>query len=210
MGIRVWHYKERKGGVKALELSRSFLHREIALDRTASRVIGLCCFTILTALGAYVRIPLPFTPVPITLQTFFVLLSGAVLGKKWGALSQLSYLLLGIMGLPVFTGTGAGLSYLFGPTGGYLLGFVAASWIVGSALERRSANNTSRITLAILSGSLAGIYLFGISGLRLFLQCNFSKAVALGFLPFIPGDIIKIISAVFIYGKIQKRCLELF
>ena len=92
------------------------LKKEVILDKTLCRVMGVLTFVILTSLGAFVRIPLPFSPVPITLQTFFVLLSGALLGSNLGTISQLSYLLLGASGLPVFTGAGSGLFYLLGPT----------------------------------------------------------------------------------------------
>lgn len=196
--------------MQVLRLSRDILGKEIIIARTVSRVIGVICFIILTTLGAYVRIPLPFTPVPITLQTFFVLLSGAVLGKKLGAASQAGYLILGMLGLPVFAGAGAGVAYFFGPTGGYIVGFVAASWIVGEMLKRQTQSNIIQVAFALIVGSLAGIYLFGLLGLSLFLQCNLSQALALGFLPFIPGDIIKIISAMFIFCKIERRCKEIF
>lgn len=195
--------------MRALELSRDILQREIVIDRTASRVFGLSCFIILTSLGAYVRIPLPFTPVPITLQTFFVLLSGAVLGKRWGAASQAGYFLLGALGLPIFAGAGSGMIYLLGPTGGYIIGFIVASWIVGRMVQQ-SPNSAIRLALAMVAGSLAGIYFFGVLGLSLFLKCNLFRALTLGFLPFVPGDIIKIIAASFIFGKIKKRCREVF
>jgi len=195
--------------MKAIELSRDILQREIVVEGTATRAIGLFCFIILTALGAYVRIPLPFTPVPITLQTFFVLLSGAVLGRKWGMASQAGYLVLGTIGLPLFTGAGAGTAYLFGPTGGYIIGFVAASWIAGRMLQQPS-KGIIRVALAMAVASSAGIYFFGVLGLSLFLKCRLSQALALGFLPFVPGDIIKIISASFIFYKIEKRCRDIF
>ena len=87
-----------------------------------------------TAAGAYLIIPLP--PVPITLQTLFVWgLAGALLGARLGALSQLVYLLIGIIGLPVFAGGKAGLGVLFGPTGGYLIGFVAGAWVIGTLVN---------------------------------------------------------------------------
>ena len=156
--------------MKTFELTRDILSKEIVIDRTATRAIGLFCFIILTALGAYVRIPLPFTPVPITLQTFFVLLSGAVLGRKWGSASQMGYLLLGIVGLPVFAGAGAGFAYLFGPTGGYIIGFIVASWLVGRIIHQKTQGDASRIVLAMFIGSFAGIYFFGLLGLILFLK----------------------------------------
>ena len=196
--------------MKALQISYGLLSKEIIIGRTSSRLIGLSCFIILTALGAYVRIPLPFTPVPVTLQTFFVLLSGAVLGRKWAAASQAGYLFLGALGLPIFTGAGSGIAFLFGPTGGYLIGFVLSGWIVGGMTQGENHQTTIRTILAMIIGSLAGIYLFGLVGLSLFLRCNLSQALALGFFPFILGDAIKIICAAFIFSKIKKRCGEVF
>ena len=196
--------------MKALELSRDILQKEIVLERTVSRTIALFCFIILAALGAHIRMPLPFTPVPVTLQTFFVLLSGAVLGKKWGAASQMSYLFLGALGMPIFSAGKAGAAWLFGPTGGYIIGFVVTSWLAGKMIQERGGSNMTRIVFAMVIASLAGIYLFGLLGLSLFLRCNLARAMALGFLPFLPGDTIKIIAAAFIYSKIQKRCGEIF
>ncbi len=92
------------------------------------KVIQCGLFTAFIAVGAYIRIPLPH--VPITLQTLFVLLSGLLLDKGYGAVPSLCYLLLGLMGLPIFTG-GGGVAYLAHPTFGYLLGFVAAGWLMG-------------------------------------------------------------------------------
>lgn len=196
--------------MKVLELSRGILRREIILDRTAAKIFALFSFIVLTALGAFVRIPLPFTPVPITLQTFFVLLSGAVLGRNWAAASQIGYLFLGVLGLPVFTGANAGITYLLGPTGGYLIGFIATSWLVGRFIHQGKQLNTIRLMFVMLIGSLAGIYLLGIFGLKIFLKCSLSDALALGLWPFIPGDIVKIIVASFIFRKIEYRCREVF
>jgi biotin transport system substrate-specific component len=96
-------------------------------------MIYAAMFGAATAMGAYIMIPLP--PVPITLQTLFVVLAGALLGGRLGALSQVVYLLLGIIGLPVFHGGKGGLGILLGPTGGYLVGFIAAAYVVGKLIE---------------------------------------------------------------------------
>lgn len=195
--------------MKALSLSQKILTREMVITPATAKVFGCLSFIIFTTLGAYVRIPLPFTPVPITLQTFFVLLSGAVLGRNWGAASQAGYLLLGLSGLPIFAGAGYGVAYLFGPTGGYLIGFIVSSWIMGRMLKRRTSRRLKQIALVMALASILGIYLFGLLGLVLFLHYNLSQAFILGFLPFIPGDIIKIISASLIFSKIEKRCQEI-
>src|SRR5262245_17113843 len=94
----------------------------------AMRAVGLIfAFNLLLALSAQVRIPLFFTPVPITAQTFVVLLTGALLGPRLGAAAMAAYLLEGAMGLPVFQGGNSGVAYMFGPTGGYLIGFIASA-----------------------------------------------------------------------------------
>jgi biotin transport system substrate-specific component len=83
------------------------------------RMVFAALFASLTAVGAYMKIPLPLTPVPVTMQVFFVLLAGCMLGSRWGTISMIVYLLLGIVGFPVFAGGASGLGVLFGPTGGY-------------------------------------------------------------------------------------------
>ena len=98
----------------------------------ATRAAGILAFALLTALGAFVRIPLPFTPVPVTLQTFFVLAAGIYLGSRDAALSQLGYLAIGAVGLPVFAGGGAGFGHFLGVTGGYLIAFPIAAAMVGA------------------------------------------------------------------------------
>ena len=94
-------------------------------------------FAALTAAVAWFKIPLPFTPVPITLQTLVVLLSGAMLGAYYGALSMIIYLSLGVIGLPVFAGGSSGIGVLFGPTGGYLFSYPIAAFVIGKMLENK-------------------------------------------------------------------------
>ncbi|MBI4972331.1 MAG: biotin transporter BioY, partial [Candidatus Omnitrophica bacterium] len=125
----------------------TLLKKEIIYNRVVCRFIGVAVLVILTSLGAFVRIPLPFTPVPITLQTFFVLLSGAFLGSNLGAVTQLSYILLGVSGLPIFTAAGSGPLYLFGPTAGYLWGFVLASLFIGKFIKYSRDNFFLTLTL---------------------------------------------------------------
>ncbi len=97
-------------------------------------------FAALTGAVAWFRIPLPFTPVPITLQTLMVLISGAMLGPYYGALSMIIYLMLGAIGLPVFAGGSSGVAALLGPTGGYLLSYPVAAFVVGFMLQKKKLN----------------------------------------------------------------------
>lgn len=145
--------------------------------------------SLLIALCAQVAIHTPFSPVPITGQTFAVLLVGALLGSKRGGLCVLAYLAEGMAGLPVFAGGGSGPSWLLGPTGGYLLGFVAAAWVVGWLCEHVGDGSITGIAVTMLAGS-ATIYVFGVSWLTLFVGAE--KALEMGLLPFLPGDLIKI------------------
>ena len=159
------------------------------LLRDAFLIVG---FSLLTALCARVVIPLPFTPVPITAQTFAVLLTGAALGAQRGAAAIGLYVLEGLLGLPVFAGGATGLSRLLGPTGGYLLGFIAAAYLTGTLAER-GWDRTVRFAAAAMAAGNLVVYLFGVPWLALFL--GWPKAVTGGFLPFIPGDLVKLAAA---------------
>ena len=123
-----------------------------------------------------------------------MLLSGAVLGKRFGGLSQFLYFLLGGIGLPLFTNTGA----LWGPTGGYVFGFILASWFIGYLLEKKW-----KVFYALLFGSLV-IYFFGVINLSLFVG-GFKNAVILGALPFIAGDLIKILAVLPVLKLLKKH-----
>jgi len=208
--------------MKIQEQVNVLVSREVVSGKWLVRAIGVTSFIILTTFGAYVWIPLPFTPVPITLQTFFVLLSGAVLGGKLGALSQLGYWVIGGLGLPLFASGAFGLKSLFGPTGGYLIGFIVASWMVGRLTSERKIGGqyaptggrsapTGGINPAatFILGSIA-IYFFGAGWLATFLHCSVKKAIFLGVLPFIPGDILKIIFATLIYKKFHLRFRQIY
>ena len=184
------------------------LRRELITNKRICRVLGVASFIVLTSLGAFVRIPLPFTPVPITLQTFFVLLCGAILGSRLGITAQISYLLIGALGLPIFTGASAGFFYLFGPTGGYLFGFVLAAFFIGRVLPRVSAKRGS-VFLVFLAGDLI-LFSTGVIWLKVLLGYSLTKLLIIGFFPFILGDLLKVTAATFIYQRIQRRIREIF
>jgi len=184
------------------------LQKEIIIGKTACMVIGAVTFTFLTVLGAFIRIPLLFTPVPITAQTFFVFLAGLCLGKKWASVSQIGYLLLGVGGLAVFAG-GSGILYLTGPTGGYLLGFIACSWIIGRLIELKPKLTFAWVVFSLCLGSVA-LYLLGIIHLMLVTKVNVSEAVYMGFLPFVPGLILKMIFAALFFWKFKHRIRNIF
>jgi biotin transport system substrate-specific component len=155
-------------------------------------MVGL--FAALTAVGAFIRIPIPY--VPITLQVFFVILAGLLLGSKLGALSQLIYVMVGLIGIPIFA-EGGGPGYIINPSFGYLIGFIAAAWVMGK-LNNNKASTAGRFKILYSSMiALAVIYALGIPYLYLMLnyftgsEISFFAAVKIGFI-YLPGDAIKI------------------
>jgi biotin transport system substrate-specific component len=154
---------------------------------------------LVTGLAAQVRIPLPFTPVPITGQTCAVLLSGVLLGRRYGPLSQVFYLVLGALGLPLFAGWQGGIGFLTGPTGGYLLGFVLASLFLGNVTDRwpKSRRLLPVAGLMVLAQALF-VFIPGLLGLAAFYHFTLGQDVsllqllAMGLLPFLPGDALKV------------------
>lgn len=164
------------------------------------QLIWIVAFSILTFLSAQVYVPVQ--PVPFTLQTMLVLLTGAFLGARNGAISQVLYLTAGVIGLPVFAGFDFGIAKLFGPTGGYLLSFPFAAYLVGYILERK--NNSISILLSFVIGSLM-ILLVGALYLSLFFNGDFSKAFFAGAIIFSIWDIIKIAAAFSIYKAFSAK-----
>ena len=176
--------------VRALTMMDAVFPRA-TLARDLLLILG---FTAVTALSA--QIAFYNGPVPITGQTFAVLLAGALLGSKRGALSQLTYLGMGVMGAPIFAGWMGGPAVLMGPTGGYIVGFVAAAFVVGLLAERGWDRRTWSMALAMLIGNSV-IYVFGLSWLSIWLGHFASKSsvLATGLYPFIPGDLLKVVFA---------------
>lgn len=168
--------------------------RVIPRSRTSSvlLVIGAAA---LTALAAQWKISLPFTPVPITGQTFAVLLTGAALGAVLGAAGQAVYVVAGALGLPVYSGGASGWETASAAgTSGYLIGFIVAAGLVGHLAERRQDRTFPTMFTAFIAGSFI-IYAFGVAGLMILLDMTLSEAVLAGVVPFILGDIIKATAA---------------
>jgi biotin transport system substrate-specific component len=158
-----------------------------SITRDAALILSAA---ILTALCSQVSIP--WIPVPFTLQTFAVLLTAFALGSRRGVLAQLAYIGAGACGLPVFAGWAGGIGHVFGPTGGYLLGFIAASWIVGRLAEKGWDKKVALSLAAMVLGNLA-IYACGVAWLSAMI--GFDKAMMAGMVPFLLGDAIKILAA---------------
>jgi len=171
--------------VISLEVSRQLKVKTNGLVDIALVLVGSLFVAAMSQLVIY----LPFSPVPITAQTFAVLLVGAALGSRRGGLSLLLYIAEGSMGLPFFSGGRAGLGMLLGPTGGYLVGFVAAAVLIGWLAEHGWDRKILRALVAFAAGSLV-IYFFG--AIQLAAWIGFEKAFVAGVLPFLAGDVIKI------------------
>jgi biotin transport system substrate-specific component len=173
------------------------------------KVVYASLLAALIAVGAYIAVPIPIVPVPIVLQNLFVLLSGLLLGSRWGLASMGIYLLAGSMGIPVFAGGKGGLAHFLGPTGGYLIGFAACAWLTGLISERFNRGLRTDIT-AVVAGSLAA-YLFGVPWLKMMTGMEWTRACVLGMAPFLIGDVIKAAAAVMVARAVRPmlaRSLE--
>jgi biotin transport system substrate-specific component len=164
------------------------------------RLASVVLLTALTAAAAQVSFPLPFTPVPFTLQPMVVLLGGAALGSRLGMSAQVLYLLAGIAGLPVFAASPVlpqGALRLLGPTGGFLWSYPVAAFVAGFLAERGFDRRYATSVVAMGSG-LAVIFACGVTWLALFARpaaIGFDAALRTGFYPFIPADILKVLVA---------------
>ena len=170
-----------------------------------TRNLLLCAlFAALTAVGAFLKIP--FAVSAITLQFFFTALSGILLGAKYGALSQILYIALGLLGLPVFT-LGGGIGYVLYPTFGFLLGLIPAAYVVGRV--NGNSRSSKRIALACLAG-LAVLYAVGLPYMALILNVYQGRGMGVlalaiaGMLPYLPGDCVKIAACAYLAPKILR------
>ncbi|MGQ9759991.1 MAG: biotin transporter BioY [Candidatus Methanomethylicaceae archaeon] len=172
----------------------------MSLTRSKSRLIAISSlFAALSAAGAWISIP--FYPVPLTLQTFFVYLGVLILGR-YSFISQAAYMGMGVIGLPVFARGMSGYGAIIGPTGGYLVGFIVGSLLGGVIFERSKKTKVS----AAISLLVCSILVFGIGWfwLSYWLGWNFNVALWSGVLPFLPGDCIKAGLAILVFLKVRS------
>lgn len=154
--------------------------------------------TLLIVLSGRISIPLPFTPVPIALQSHVCLLMGVLLGRQMAISSIILFLAMGVVGLPVFSMGAAGFAHLLGPRGGYLIGYLLGTWAVATLMERRRLGSPREKTLAMGLGTLV-IYACGLPQLALFVGAE--RVIMLGMVPFLAGDLMKL----FISYQMVKR-----
>ena len=156
-------------------------------------------FVALIAIGAFIVIPIG--PVPIVLQNMFVLLAAIILGPRWGLACIGIYLLIGLAGLPVFSQGRSGIGHLFGPTGGYLLGYLPCVFVTAT-ISKKLGKKMPFDIIAMIIGSLI-VYAAGVPWLKVVTSMTYSKALAVGMYPFLIGDFLKIIVAAFILKSLR-------
>ncbi len=163
------------------------------------QIIGASLFL---ALSAQISIPLYFSPVPLTTQTFAVMLIGITLGSRKGLLSVLAYLAEGCLGLPVFSGRSFGALYLFGPTGGYLIGLLFQVYLTGWVTEKQKSFQSAKILTTLLLSCLVQL---GLGTLWLSHFVGISASLTMGFYPFIMGEILKATGITTYFQKFHKK-----
>lgn len=176
-------------------------HRGASVNKTAE-MTKMALMVAMNCVSAYIIIPLPFSLSPIALQTLIVNLTGYVLNAKQAFMTMLVYLLVGLAGVPVFTGGSAGPGKLFGPTGGYIIGFLFTA--VFLAYFRGEKYSFKRYALLGCVIGIPLIYVFGVVQLKLITGMGWDKAILTGALPFIPLDIVKCLAAAVIAGPINR------
>jgi len=208
----------------------NLIHEKMPIYNRNKIIISIGLFTALTTIGAYIKIPLPH--VPVTLQTFFVIMSGNLLGYKHGSISQVSYLVLGLIGLPIFA-YGGGPGYIFQPSFGYLLGYPIAAFTIGTLLslsfstKKNEDRKRSHTFLKIIFADLVGVLVIFVTGLgylylnikynlysnidsAAFAGLNFKSALNTVILIFLPVDCIKVILATWVTIRLQKHAMVSF
>ncbi len=177
-------------------------------------LILVSLFAAMTCILSIFLIPLPFTPVPITLQIMGVALSGAILGARLGFYSLTLYTFLGITGLPVFAGGGSGLGALLGPTGGYIFGFMAGAYVIGHltqlGYQKFSQGKISKyvIQLTAMAMGILVVYTFGSLQLMAVTGMSLTQSVATGALPFLIPDLLKISAAAFVAVALRESLIK--
>lgn len=161
-------------------------------------------FAAIVAVLSQIAVPLPFTPVPVTLQPLAVFLTGAVLGSRRGALALSVYVFMGAAGMPVFAQGEAGLPVLLGPKGGYLFGFILTAFIIGKLVEWMKQPSAWQMALAMIAG-MAVYYLTGWAQLKIVLGLPWGKAFVAGVVPFLPLDLMKALFAAYLGASVRRR-----
>ncbi len=161
-------------------------------------LVLMALFASLTGILSFIVIPLPFSPVPVTAQTISPMLAGVLLGPKKGAMSQVVYILTGVIGIPIFAGGRSGPGALFGESGGYLVGFVVGCYVIGLLYEVLSKRYKRVIssTVSVIVGGVVVVYFFGAFWMMFVLQLGLAEVIMVGVVPYLVGDVFKVTGAV--------------
>ena len=173
------------------------------MKTNTKKMILYALFAALTAVFSQIAVPLPFTPVPVNLATLSVLLAGGILGAKGGAVSQTVYVLIGAVGVPVFSNLTGGFAKLAGPTGGYIAGYIAAAWLVGFLTSKRK-KNLPNLILSMAAGILL-CYMLGTAWFMILTKNTLLQSLTLCVIPFLIGDALKIAAAGFFVWKLKDK-----
>ncbi|ATW28811.1 biotin transporter BioY [Candidatus Formimonas warabiya] len=168
---------------------------------------AIAMFAALTAVLSQIAVPLPFSPVPVTLQTFAVVFTGIVLGSRKGTGALIVYTLMGLFGLPVFSQAKSGLSVLVGPTGGYLFGFIIAAFLIGKIVERSAQVTYFRALVALVIG-VTVIYAAGVIQLKFVMNVTFPEAFAMGAAPYLPLEVVKVLVGAYLGCAVRRAVLK--
>jgi biotin transport system substrate-specific component len=179
--------------------------------RTVTGLTMTALFAALIAAGTFVAIPLPFSPVPIVLQNLFALLAGLVLGPVLGAAAAGLYLAAGLIGAPVFAGGTGGLARLFGPTGGFLIGYLLAAFTAGliAGFPRPEQKTPLWRIIAAVAAGLLIVYVPGVAWFKLSTGRTWAAALTGGCIPFIPGDVVKGVVAAVAAKRLRRAAADL-
>ena len=156
-----------------------------------------------TAICSWITIPLPFTPIPINLATFAVMLTGALIGPKYGAYSTITYVILGAVGAPVFSGFSGGVGIIAGPTGGFIIGYIFCAVVVGLLTRKDNFKEKWQLALSFTAGTIT-CYVFGLFWFIISTGSTFTAGFIACIFPFLMGDFFKIILCVFLYKRLVK------
>ncbi len=200
-----------KGGQKVYPFDRAEdLKYDRFMKQRVTDAVLISLFTALTVVGAFIKIPIPY--VPLTLQTMMVMFAGLILGSRRGALSQVFYMALGLLGLPIFA-QGGGPAYVLQPSFGFLPGFIVGAYVIGKIMEGERNPTLPRILAALILGQVA-IYSLGIAYLHFNLNyvlhkpVSFPTVLKIGMLVFLPGDILKTAVAALVVAPIRHRLIS--
>ena len=174
---------------------------------TTKECVQISLFIALISVCSFWAFPIPFAPAPITMQTFAIFLVGLSLGKKSGSIAVFIYILMGLLGIPVFSGFGAGIGHLLGITGGFIIGFIPASFMIGYIKEILTKKLHIDMIISASISCIIGlliIYFFGVVRFAMIANSNFISGFLLVALPYFPADLIKMLLAIFTHIAVEK------